>query len=82
MTSSDLEQSIEQLLKSNNIVADKRLIAELIRTSLQLGSESTNTLNLKIASAALTEMSEAFSMFAPTQTKESHYFWICSHDKG
>jgi len=70
MTSSDVEQSIEQLLKSNNIVADKRLIAELIRTSLQLGSESTNTLNLKIASAALTEMSEAFSMFAPYANKK------------
>lgn len=82
MTSSDLEQSIEQLLKSNNIVADKRLIAELIRTSLQLGSESTNTLNLKIASAALTEMSEAFSMLPPTQTRRKSLFWICSHDKG
>jgi uncharacterized protein (TIGR00730 family) len=44
---------------------DKKLIVELITTSLKLANDKPNTLNLKIATAALTEMREAFVMFAP-----------------
>ncbi len=44
---------------------NKKLIVELVITSLKLGSDKPNTLNLKIATAALTEMREAFVMFAP-----------------
>lgn len=44
---------------------NKKLIVELVTTSLKLGSDKPNTLNLKIATAALTEMREAFVMFAP-----------------
>ena len=44
---------------------NKKLIVELINTSLKLGNDKPNTLNLKIATAALTEMREAFVMFAP-----------------
>ncbi|NBS00430.1 MAG: hypothetical protein EBT42_08760, partial [Actinobacteria bacterium] len=44
---------------------DKKHIVELITTSLKLANDKPNTLNLKIATAALTEMREAFVMFAP-----------------
>ncbi len=44
---------------------DKKLVVELITTSLKLANDKPNTLNLKIATAALTEMREAFVMFAP-----------------
>lgn len=44
---------------------NKKLIVELIATSLKLAADKPNTLNLKIATAALTEMREAFAMFAP-----------------
>lgn len=44
---------------------NKKLINELVSTSLKLASDKPNTLNLKIATAALTEMREAFVMFAP-----------------
>ena len=44
---------------------NKKLIVELINTSLKLGNDKPNTLNLKIATAALTEMREAFVMLAP-----------------
>ena len=44
---------------------NKKLIVELVTTSLKFGSDKPNTLNLKIATAALTEMREAFVMFAP-----------------
>ncbi len=44
---------------------NKKLIVELVTTSLKFGSDKPNTLNLKIATAVLTEMREAFVMFAP-----------------
>jgi len=44
---------------------DKKLFVELITTSLNLANDKPNTLNLKIATAALTEMRDAFVMFAP-----------------
>ena len=44
---------------------DKKLVVELITTSLKLANDKPNTLNLKIATAAITEMRDAFVMFAP-----------------
>lgn len=69
--SQELKQLIDELILKANITTDRRLVAEMITTSLQLGSDVRNTLNLKIASAALDEMRDAFVMFAPyTQRKK------------
>ncbi|NQV96420.1 MAG: TIGR00730 family Rossman fold protein [Acidimicrobiaceae bacterium] len=64
-TSTSIESLVEELLNTANIKTNRRLIAELVTTSLHLGTDLPNTLNLKIASAALTEMRDAFAMFAP-----------------
>ncbi len=69
--SQELKQLIDELILKANITTDRRLVSELITTSLQLGGDVRNTLNLKIASAALDEMRDAFVMFAPyTQRKK------------
>ncbi len=65
MPEQNIDELINIILDESKIKTDRRLIAELIRESLQLGSDSTGTLNLKIASAAIAEMREAFAMFAP-----------------
>lgn len=65
MISQVVEDLIQDLLIASEIKNDRHLIAELIRDSIRLGSDSSSTLNLKIASAAIAEMREAFAMFAP-----------------
>ena len=65
MANSEINRLIDDLLTTASIQTDRRLIAELIRDAIKLGSDSTSTLNLKIASAAVSEMREAFAMFAP-----------------
>jgi hypothetical protein len=64
-TSKTIDSLVDELLNTAKIKDNRRLIADLINTSLNLGTDLPNTLNLKIASAALTEMREAFAMFAP-----------------
>ena len=65
MSTPEINRLIDNLLTTASIQTDRRLIAELIRDAIKLGSDSTSTLNLKIASAAVSEMREAFAMFAP-----------------
>lgn len=65
MANPEINRLIDDLLTAASIQTDRRLIAELIRDAIKLGSDSTSTLNLKIASAAVSEMREAFAMFAP-----------------
>lgn len=65
MSTQEIESLISDLLDKSEIKLNRRLIAELVKESLQLGSDATSTLNLKIASAAIAEMREAFAMFAP-----------------
>ncbi|MDA2955108.1 MAG: Rossman fold protein, TIGR00730 family, partial [Actinomycetota bacterium] len=73
--SQELKQLIDELILKANITTDRRLVAEMITTSLQLGGDVRNTLNLKIASAALDEMRDAFVMFSPyTQRKKVTIF--------
>jgi len=64
-TTKTIDSLVDELLNTAKIKNNRRLIADLINTSLDLGTDLPNTLNLKIASAALTEMREAFVMFAP-----------------
>ena len=65
MSTQEIESLVSDLLDKSEIKLNRRLIAELIKESLQLGNDATSTLNLKIASAAIAEMREAFAMFAP-----------------
>ncbi|MFM7772665.1 MAG: TIGR00730 family Rossman fold protein [Acidimicrobiaceae bacterium] len=65
MSSQEIESLVSDLLDASEIKLNRRLITELVKESLQLGQDSTSTLNLKIASTAIAEMREAFAMFAP-----------------
>ncbi len=65
MSTQEIESLVSDLLDKSDIKLNRRLIAELVKESLQLGNDATSTLNLKIASAAIAEMREAFAMFAP-----------------
>ena len=65
MSARDIDKLVSDLLDEANIQSNRRLIAELIRESIQLGSDSTSTLNLKIANSTISELREAFAMFAP-----------------
>ena len=65
MSTQEIESLISDLLDKSEIKLNRRLIAELVKESLQLGNDATSTLNLKIVSAAIAEMREAFAMFAP-----------------
>jgi len=65
MSTQEIESLVSDLLDKSKIRLNRRLIAELVKESLQLGNDATSTLNLKIASAAIAEMREAFAMFAP-----------------
>jgi uncharacterized protein (TIGR00730 family) len=65
MPAQEIDSLVYDLLDKSEIKLNRRLIADLVKESLQLGNDATSTLNLKIASAAIAEMREAFAMFAP-----------------
>ncbi len=56
---------IDELLDNMNLGRNRRLGAQLIDSAFALLADQPNILDLKIASAALEEMREAFKMFAP-----------------
>lgn len=60
-----LNDDIEQILDDAGIRSNRALIRRLLHTSVQLGEDGTERLNLKIASAALAEMRDAFQLFQP-----------------
>jgi uncharacterized protein (TIGR00730 family) len=61
----DLRHEITTLLDRAGIHADRGLIARMLQTAVMLGTEHTDRLDLKIASAALREMHDAFRLFQP-----------------
>ena len=61
----DVRREITELLDQAGIRAERGLITRMVQTSLMLGMEHTDRLDLKIASAALREMHEAFRLFRP-----------------
>ncbi|MBM3805095.1 MAG: TIGR00730 family Rossman fold protein [Actinobacteria bacterium] len=70
MTKNEIEALLDRLLDESEITEDRRIAKELLRSALQLGGDSTSTLNLKIASSAIAEMREAFAMFAPFSSRK------------
>jgi uncharacterized protein (TIGR00730 family) len=60
-----LSAEINAVLDEAGVHADRRLVMRLLRTSILLGEDDTERLDLKIASAALAEMRDAFRLFAP-----------------
>lgn len=68
MTDTDVDLALlPGLLSSIPSSRDRRLVQELLRTTAGLAHDQPETLNLKIAAAALAEMREAFEMFQPYQ---------------
>lgn len=61
----DLRRRMSELLDEAGIHAERGLITRMLQTALELGLEHTDRLDLKIASAALGEMHEAFRLFRP-----------------
>lgn len=60
-----LAAEINAVLDEAGVRTDRRLVMRLMRTAVLLGEDDTERLDLKIASAALAEMRDAFRLFAP-----------------
>ncbi|MFJ4224796.1 TIGR00730 family Rossman fold protein [Microbacterium sp. NPDC089695] len=60
-----LAAEINTVLDDADVRTDRRLIMRMMRTAILLGEDDTERLDLKIASAALAEMRDAFRLFAP-----------------
>lgn len=56
---------IEAVLDEAGVTTDRRLVMRMLRTAILLGEDGADRLDLKIASAALAEMRDAFRLFAP-----------------
>ncbi|GAA4484755.1 TIGR00730 family Rossman fold protein [Microbacterium panaciterrae] len=60
-----LRTEINAVLDDAGVHTDRRLIMRMLQTAVLLGEDHTSRLDLKIASAALSEMRDAFRLFAP-----------------
>lgn len=60
-----LSAEINAVLDDAGVHADRRLVMRMLRTAILLGEDGADRLDLKIASAALAEMRDAFRLFAP-----------------
>ena len=60
-----LRAEINAVLDGAGVRADRRLVMRMLQTAVLLGEDGTDRLDLKIASAALSEMRDAFRLFAP-----------------
>ncbi|ALX66769.1 TIGR00730 family Rossman fold protein [Microbacterium sp. XT11] len=60
-----LSAEINAVLDDAGVHSDRRLVMRMLRTAILLGEDGTDRLDLKIASAALAEMRDAFRLFAP-----------------
>ncbi|UNK69581.1 TIGR00730 family Rossman fold protein [Microbacterium sp. H1-D42] len=61
----DLAADIATILDDAGIVSNRTLVERMLQSSIRLGQEDTDRLDLKIASAALAEMGDAFRLFRP-----------------
>ncbi|HWE54818.1 MAG TPA: LOG family protein [Acidimicrobiales bacterium] len=61
----DVTPRLNDLLDSLGVKANRDQLLEILETVVRLAEHQTDRLDLKITSAALKEMAEAFAMFAP-----------------
>lgn len=61
----DVSTALDAAIADAGITADADLIRRILATGIGLGVDDTDRLDLKITSAALTEMRAAFDLFAP-----------------
>jgi uncharacterized protein (TIGR00730 family) len=61
----DVRALVEALLDTTPITKNRDVLREILLASLALARDDANRLDLKIARSALTEMGDAFKMFAP-----------------
>ena len=64
-TSVDVGLQIRELLEAAEITINVDQITEILGTGIRLGQDGTDRLDLKITSAALAEMRNAFKIFQP-----------------
>ena len=60
-----IETLIDTLVADAGVTANRTLIRRILTTGVQLGADGTDRLDLKIASAAIVEMRDAFRLFRP-----------------
>jgi uncharacterized protein (TIGR00730 family) len=65
LVNAELTNAIDHLLDESGVGRNRPLIRRIVSTGIQLGEDGTERLNLKIASAALAEMRDAFLLFQP-----------------
>ena len=61
----EVTEQLRATIASAGITTDADLVARILATGVGLGLDDTDRLDLKITSAALTEMRAAFRLFAP-----------------
>jgi uncharacterized protein (TIGR00730 family) len=70
------EQSlVDQLLDSAGVTARRDLYRSIIGTVVHLAEDHTETLDLKLARAAMAEMAEAFRVFRPFRVEQKVTFF-------
>lgn len=61
----ELTAAVDEVMADAGITRNRPLIRRMLSTGILLGQEDTDRLDLKIASAALVEMRDAFRLFRP-----------------
>ncbi len=61
----DLDRRLVELLDAVGVTANRDQLLDMLVTVVRLASDGSDRLDLKIANAALKEMSEGFEVFAP-----------------
>ena len=61
----DLNAAVDAILTDAGVSANRSLVRRIVTTGIRLGQEDTSRLDLKIASAAIVEMRNAFRLFRP-----------------
>lgn len=61
----EVTEAIRTLIDEAGVTTNQALVARILATGIALGTDETSRLDLKITSAAISEMHEAFSLFRP-----------------
>lgn len=61
----EISDSVRQIVEDAGIVDNRGLVRSILETGVELGLDKTSRLDLKITSAAVSEMRDAFTLFRP-----------------